>query len=411
MNGHEFISSNKKLARHLVFWGLWWCYFYGCRYFYPKLLLTSEEASSQIRTDNIMQVIRPYYEYWVPSSIWGTTEFIRSLFMLSIHIVACYIIIYFLLPWFLLKARYLLFLSGILMIGFLMIFASRLVDTVIMPTVVENGSMAKTPFYASVFAGVINAIKIIAVAVAIKLAKHWWSKQKEKERIEKDKIEAELRLLKAQIHPKFLFGALNDIYSFALTASPKAAQMLLKLSDILSYNLYECNDAEVLLSKEIKMLKDYMALQDLQYAGKLEMNIQVTGDTSKYKIVPQILLRFIENSFGQSRNNSIDQAWINLELRIENHVLEMKLINGKALENQESGSREENDLQLAEKLLLILYPGKYTLKITEEPEIMIVKLQLQLTPLTGEIESFENPTTSAGSLRFTNVFSEPDIAF
>ena len=95
--------------------------------------------------------------------------------------------------------------------------------------------------WGSIDAGLINAIKVTLVAAAITLLKRWWLKQKEKERLEKEKINAELQLLKAQIHPAFLFSTLNNIISHARLASPKAPEMLIKLSDLLSYMLYECD--------------------------------------------------------------------------------------------------------------------------------------------------------------------------
>jgi LytS/YehU family sensor histidine kinase len=254
-----------------------------------------------------------------------------------------------------------------------------------MPLISDSISKSPIPYYASIYSGVISAIKILAVAVGIKLIKHWWLKQKEKERLEKEKIDAELQLLKAQIHPGFLFNTLNNIYSFALTASPKAPEMLLKLSDILSYMLYECNDREVNLEKEIKMLKDYMTLEKTRYGDKMEMNIQVKGDISQEKIAPLLLLRFVENSFKQCSQNSIEQPWINFEIQVENHVLYTKLMNGKSPIMANIEDVQNDDLVQGQKRLDLLYPGRYELKIIEEPEIMMVTLEIYLqSDLTHE---------------------------
>jgi LytS/YehU family sensor histidine kinase len=112
----------------------------------------------------------------------------------------------------------------------------------------------------SIDASLIYGIKVTLIAVAIALLKQWWAKQKEKEQLEKEKINAELQLLKAQIHPAFLFSTLNNIISHAQEASPKAPEMLIKLSDLLSYMLYECDAPKVKLEKEIGMIKEYLAL-------------------------------------------------------------------------------------------------------------------------------------------------------
>src|SRR5688572_1361628 len=304
MNWHEFVFTNKKprrYIRHIIFWLAWSIYFFMSMNFLP----TQANASP-----------KPGY------SLWSFPEFIRLLLTLCIHVTACYTFIYFILPRYLLKARYILLFAGIILLGVAMVQGTRFIDTVIFPFL--KGSTAKVPYYASVFSGLISALKIFAVAAAIKLIKHWWLKQKEKERLEKEKIETELQLLKAQIHPAFLFNTLNNIYSFSLTSSPKAPEMLLKLSDILSYMLYDCSDKEVPVDKEIKMLKDYMTLEQIRFGDKLEMNIRVTGETRHEKIAPLLLIRFIENSFNQCNNRMTAQPWINLEIRSEEHTSELQ---------------------------------------------------------------------------------------
>jgi len=286
------------------------------------------------------------------------------------------------------KARYFLFLAGVIFLVSLAVLVCRFIYITVMPfiePVVLNtplGRINKTNYWTSISDGGINSIKIIAAALAIKLGKHWWFKQKEKERLDNEKIEAELQLLKAQIHPGFLFNTLNNIYSFAREGSPRAPEMLLGLSDILSYMLYECNDKEVPLDKEIKMLRDYLALEKIRYGNKLEMNFQVKGDISSCKIAPLLLLHFIENSFSQCSSPLIEQPWINLELEIQNRVLHMKLMNGKPAEASRELD-EEDYISQAQKRMQLLYPGRYDLKIIEEPEIMMVNLEIELFPVAA----------------------------
>jgi Histidine kinase len=369
MSWHEFVFSQKiktRFNRHLFFWIVWWVYFFVVGIFLPNYL------------DGFRQ-----RAYLSP----GVTDVIKLTLTLFIQVLACYAIIYFLMPRYLLKARYFVFLAGIICCGLAVILATHFITATVIPLIETTlfntplSTIRKTTWWTSIYAGGINSIKIIAAAAAIKLGKHWWYIQKENERLDKERIEAELQLLKAQIHPRFLFNTLSNIYSFALTASPKAPEMLLKLSDTLSYMLYECDDREVSLEKEIKILRDYMMLEKMRYGDTLEMSIKIDGDTSHDKIAPLLLLRFAENSFLQSSSQTIEQAWINLEMQIENHVLEMKLMNGKPLESIGSEDREEDDLVKAEKRLHLLYPGRYTLKITEEPEIAIIALQIQLKSL------------------------------
>jgi len=389
MSWHEFVFSEKKshrLARHIAFWLAWALYLLATRY-------------------------SPYGSFGkaVPSP--RQPDQAEMLMVFLVQMLACYAFIYFLLPRYLLKRRYFTFLAGTILLGFLLVESSRLIIVDLIPyikTTVLNtppDAIQKTPYWTIFSVGLISGIKIIAAATAIRLGKHWWFKQKEKERLEKEKIEAELQLLKTQIHPQFLFNTLNNIYSFAMVASPKAPEMLLKLSDLLSYMLYECNDREVSLEKEIKMLNDYMSLEKTRYADKLEMNIQVKGDATGEKIAPLLLLRFIENSFKQCASTLTAQPWINLEIQIENHLLDMKLMNGKPLESLTPENGEEDDLEQVQKRLELLYPRRHELKITEEPEIMLVSLQIMLQPLQGGIEIFHHKKNS-GLLKTPPILSE-----
>lgn len=359
MSWHEFIFSEKKpqrYFRHIAFWLTWWVYFLTTLNFLPK------QTNAPQRIEFSFQ---------------SFSDIVHSALIVLIHVLACYVFIYFLLPRFLLRAKYLLFMAGIILLGFAIVQATRFIDTAVV-TLTSEPADFKVPFYTSVFTGLISSLKIIAAAAAIKLVKHWWVKQKEKERLDKERIETELKLLKSQIHPSFLFNTLNNIYSLALRTSPKAPEMLLKLSDILSYMLYECNELEVPLEKEIKMLKDYMSLEKLRHGDKMEMNMQVKGDISNSMIAPLLLLRFIENSFKQCDHRLTEQPWINLEIEIKNHILYMKLMNGKPVEIPPPEDGEVDDLALAQRRLELLYPGRHELKIAGEPGIMMISLEIHL---------------------------------
>ncbi|MEO7394464.1 MAG: histidine kinase [Chitinophagaceae bacterium] len=322
----------------------------------------------------------------------ATSDFFQSLLILFIQMLGCYVVINILLSRFLLKGKYLLFAASIILLGTAIVIATHFVNVALIPfldNVILNNKLNavnKTTYWFSISNGGINFIKIITTAMVIKVAKRWWFKQKEKERLEKEKIDTELQLLKAQIHPGFLFNTLNNIYSSALIASPKAPEMLLKLSEILSYMLYECNDPVVPVDKEIKMLKNYMALEKTRFGDKLEMNIMVKGSVSEEKIAPLLLLHFIENSFNQCSSKMTEQPWINLEIKIENHILDMKLMNGKPPGKQISEEPEEDVLYQVHRRLELLYPNRFELEITEEPEIMMVSLQIKLQELSEKNE-------------------------
>lgn len=324
MSLHEFIFSDKKsirFRRHTLFWVAW-------------LIFLACTTSSWWAVYNN----RSYHPH--PGLVqlgffkWSLLVFLKTFSILIIQLLATYAFVYVVLPRFLLKRNYINLAAGILIISIFLVAAAYFIHQQVFPIMdavfhFSNGT-GKIFLWASINFGLLNTPKVIAGATTIKLMKRWWLKQKEKERLEKEKIDAELELLKAQIHPQFLFNTLNNIYSFVLMSSPKSPQMLLKLSEILNYTLYECNDALVRLEKEIKMLKDYMMLEKIRYGDKLEINMQVKGETGHQMIAPLLLLNFIENSFRQCNDTIMEQLWINAEINVQDGIFFMQLLNGKS---------------------------------------------------------------------------------
>ena len=203
--------------------------------------------------------------------------------------------------------------------------------------------------------------------------------------------------------PGFLFNTLNNIYVYALAGSPRASEMLLKLSDLLSYMLYECDQPLVPLEKEIEMMKEYMALEKIRMADNLEMEIQVKGETQNKFIAPFLLLPFIENSFKQC-NAMTEKCWISLEIKVEENFYLVKLINGIPPEISSRPDFYGNGLVNVQKRLILLYPNRHELKMNAEEEVFLVNLKIEMDtpapPVSGEnnaanyIEIGEEQTSS-----------------
>jgi LytS/YehU family sensor histidine kinase len=187
--------------------------------------------------------------------------------------------------------------------------------------------------------------------------------------------------MKAQIRPGFLFSSLDQIHELAQKKSSEAPELLLKLSDLLSYLLYECDDPEVSLEKELSMMKEYMDLEKNRYGHRLELETVIKGDMGSKRIAPLLLLPFIENSFKQCSKQP-EQPWINLEVSIENEMILMKLINGIDLSGEMSYTPDKEILTV-QKRLELLYPGKHELKMYAEQEIFVVFLKINLHKKPG----------------------------
>jgi hypothetical protein len=376
MRLHNFIFSENnriRLQRHLLFWFAWWLYFSLCDYLY------------QFPIPSLM--VRPVFINV------GSNLLVKTFLLFIIYAIACYTILYFLRP-LVIKKRTVSVLLLIISLAVFMYGAAYIHFWNVFPYIDSHlGSFAVintgTRFWPAVFLGLIAPLKIIVSAVAIKYVKVWWLKQKESEQLEREKVNAELQLLKAQVHPDFLFKTLNNIYTHSLSSSPQTPGMLLKLSDLLSYMLYDCDRPEVPLEKEIAMMKEYMQLEKIRHNDKPEMQVNIKGDVNGKHIAPFLLLPFIENSFKYSCRGT-EQSWINMDIRINDDNFSMKLTNGIA-ENLSDYSFGSNGLSNVQKRLSFLYPGKHELKITTEQEMLIVLLNIRLDKSYINKTEEENP--------------------
>ena len=360
MNWHEFIFSDKpayRVWRHLSFWLLWWIYFTLTYYYYLQVGL------KEIVLGRLSSVL-----------------LMESFLLILIHLTSCYFFIYVLLPGYLIPKKYLGLLAGVILSVVFLLAAGYLVHRFLFPVIdplyPSKISSNNTLWWTNINSGLLNAPKVIAAATAIKLVKRWYLKQKEKERVEKEKMVTDLQLMKAQIRPGFLFSSLDQIYESAQKKSFEAPELLLKLSDLLSYLLYECDDPDVSLEKELSMMKQYMALEKTRYGRRLELETVIQGDMENKRIAPLLLLPFIENSFKHCSQQS-EQPWINLQVSIENEMLLMKLINGID-QSDEMSYTPGKEVLTVQKRLELLYPGRHELKMYAEHEIFIVSLKINL---------------------------------
>jgi sensor histidine kinase YesM len=211
----------------------------------------------------------------------------------------------------------------------------------------------------------VNFPVVAGFAVIIKMIKQGWLKQLETQLIAREKATAELQLLKAQIHPHFLFNTLNNIYFLTLTTSRKAPEILTKLSDILQYILNECSRTLVPLEKELKMIQDYIALEKIRYGDRLKMDLEINGDPGNKLIPPLLLIPLVENSFKHGASKMLAQPWVTLQITIKEQYLYFLLSNSKPDETGPTAKNGHIGLNNVKKRLQLLYPEAHELKISE----------------------------------------------
>jgi sensor histidine kinase YesM len=197
--------------------------------------------------------------------------------------------------------------------------------------------------------------------------------------LREQKKSVELDVLKNQLNPHFLFNTLNNLYVLALKKSDRTPEVIAKLSEILDYMLYRCNDTYVSLSNEVTLLKNYIALEKLRYGKRLE--IEFKHDIAQEVVIaPLLLLTFLENAFKHGVSQEINTAVINMSIQAKENEIVFELVNSIASHKKESNNsaRDSIGLQNVRKQLEILYPNNHLLEIKEEGKKYSVVLKLTI---------------------------------
>ena len=246
-----------------------------------------------------------------------------SLVNLPGHIFFVYVLLYFLIPRYILERRFVSFILLLIPVVLICSLYSRYVATHVFSS--KESFTDSRIFMRSIFAN----FNLCGIAVAIKLARYWYRERQAKQEAEKRSLQSQLELLKSQVHPHFLFNTLNNLYSLTLEGSSTAPVIVLKLSSLLRYMLYECGGETIALEKEIAMLRNYIELEQIRYGRRLDLSFSVEGTTKNKSIAPLLLLPLVENCFKHGLSEQIDVCWIALNLAVNDETLLLKLTNSK----------------------------------------------------------------------------------
>lgn len=228
---------------------------------------------------------------------------------------------------------------------------------------------------------------IVAVTMLMKLGNNSYKNEKRMREMEQEKFTAELNFLKAQIHPHFFFNTLNSLYALTLKKSEKSPEMVLRLSDLMHYVLYETNAHFVPLETDIKHLKNYIGIEEMRFGDRLELSFQYSGDIAGKLIAPLILLPFVENAFKHSLRNETEKAWIIIDIKVSGNKLYFKAENSCSSNADEPGKDSNGPplhngkgvgLRNVIRRLELNYPGKHELNIDRGDIVFRVDLKLQL---------------------------------
>lgn len=232
----------------------------------------------------------------------------------------------------------------------------------------------------------INSIFILTFFVAssssiYKIINDWFTHQREKVDLQAQTLKSELKYLKSQVNPHFLFNTLNSLYALTLKKSDLAPEIVLRLSEMMRYMLYECNEKVVPLDKEINYIKNYLELEKLRHGDKFKINFELDGEPTGLRIAPLMFMPFIENAFKHGLNSQIQSGYVNINMNINNENIRLTVDNSNPPAMPAMRQRRSGGVGLVniERRLQLIYPGHHKLEIDKTPNSFHIKLYINLS--------------------------------
>ena len=218
----------------------------------------------------------------------------------------------------------------------------------------------------------------IFIFISLKYLKNYIENYFEKEQLKSKMVEAELSMLKGQIHPHFLFNTLNNIYTLSLEGDNKSvSESIEKLSEFLRYTIYECKNKFISLKKELNIIENYINLEKLRYSN-LDINISIPENISFIYVVPLIYFTFIENAFKHGTSMSTKNKWIDIKLEISSGDIIFTVKNSKSKKPQADTLNYSNGIGLLnarKRLSLCLGKDNYKLEVKDQSNLYEIKLR------------------------------------
>ncbi len=334
------------------------------------------------------------------SLVWGMVDgafkekFISSLVELPVKAGATYFTLYLLIDNYLIQKKYgaflLLLILSMAAFGILLRMVSYYI---IYPAFYPDGVGIPLFFLPKILIAIFVTYSLVAMVASFHLIRHYYKHQQTTQllqqmaqQLEKEKLAAELKLLKSQINPHFLFNTLNNLYVLTLNYSEKAPLMVHKLSELMSYMLYDSNQIEVALEKEIQYIKNYIDLEKIRYGERLEVKLNIYGNIEKLMIAPLLMLPFVENSFKHGARNQLSEGWIHIDIEVQDGCITLKVENSKPNFRDDDSKASGIGLSNVRKRLEHLYPSRHSMQLFDEPDTHMAILRV------SPVEHIQKPT-------------------
>ena len=368
MNTHEFIFSDQlkyRIGRHLVFWIL-----FSLHFIIQNLMIG---GPGEAKTSRTFLESASHFLYFLP-----------------LYLLSAYLFIEVLLPKFLFKQRYTAF-----SFSFLILFAISFIAIYYAGMFYLHNTIGK-PFsqidfkankYHAIVDGLFVPFMLFGIAAGIKFSKKWFLQQRENERLAKQKLATELQLLKTSIHPRFLFHSLHTVEKHINNSSSQSPALILQLSDLLSYILYENDKNWVELEKELEIIRGYINLEEKGFGDKLLLKTEFPGNTHNTFIVPCILLSFVESSFEYFLETRQKEPLLTLTIQVKENLLHYRMVFSRANSEEVPPNEKFTNMQ---KQLKSQYQDLHQLSISYDDKNILIDLKLPL--YSGDLLNLKRTT-------------------
>lgn len=346
----------------------------------PDFLVNPEKRIYRHLLVQLMVFIITLNVFWdMPDEFIITPERIRSWigYFLIIDLII-YVNAYVLAPRFLLKGRLLLYLTTVTTLILVSIATLGMLQTLFEDTRFESLPPTHTEIVLNILSSTISCGLLAAGSSAMVLFKHWINNNQRVNELEAATLQSELKFLKSQINPHFLFNMLNNVYVLIRKGRDEAAEVLFKLEDLLRYQLNDSSQEKIQLSSDIRFMNDFLNLEKIR-RDNFNFIISKEGDINSVWLPPLLFIPFVENAVKHN-TDSENASFVRLFFKVSDNVLQFSCENSiPAPEEQENNSRVGGlGLKNIRRRLELLFPGRHRLEVIENKQSYTVNLQLEL---------------------------------
>lgn len=353
------MNKKKRIGLHILFWTV----------YFSVNLFTELYLSSSFNQHPSFELI--------------SEVAIGQLLLLLVKVPAVYYVLYSLIPrWLKSPGKLVLFFEVFAAMCFFVLCYRAMMHLVIWPYVTHSGpqSLSTMQYAARLFYSIFDLLQVVGIAAAIKLFRLRIAAIKNEKALIQEKLQSEMLHLKSQINPHFLFNMLNSIYSLSRSQSSQAPDTVMKLSKILRYMLYETGKKTVSIEEELKIIDDYIELQQLRFGKRMQVKSEREIDNYAVQVTPLLLFPLIENAF--KHGNGEGDSLILFNIILAENKLDVKIMNPLVASSVKSNGEEGIGLPNIRRQLELLYRD-YSFTHEEKDNSFFVDLHINLSSYAG----------------------------